>query len=119
VGEEAVFIKQLSINESHFGLPSGSLQQVIKKEMLPSWVVWQGLSRALLKLPKAESGNLNDKSIVPFGLYVDCLQIDKRIRDAIRRAAQGSKLFDMLQSKLCKVADYEGLRTEIDKLAKT
>jgi len=119
VGEEAVFIKQLSINESQFGLPSGSLRQVIKKEMLPSWVVWQGLSRALLKLPKAESGNLNDKSIVPFGLYVDRIQVDKRIRDAIRRAAQASNLFDMLQSKLFKATDYEGLRMEIDNLAKT
>lgn len=119
VGDEAVFVKQLSINESQLGLPIGTLQQVIKKEMLPSWVVWQGLSRALLKLPKAESGNLNDKSIVPFGLYVDAFQTDKRIRDAIRRAGQASSLFNVLQRKVFKASDYEGLCTEIDNVSKT
>jgi hypothetical protein len=117
VGDEAVFIKQLSINESQFRLPNGALQQVIRKEMLPSWVVWSGLSRALLKLPKAESGNLNDKSIVPFGLYVDSLQVDKRIRDAIRRVARSSKLFATLQSKLFEGTDYKRLCEEIDDLA--
>jgi hypothetical protein len=117
VGEEAVFAKQLSINESRFGLPNGALQRVVKKEMLPSWVIWQGLSRALLKLPKAERGNVNDKSIVPFGLYLDRLQVDKRIRDAIRRVARSSNLFATLQSKLFEATDYKRLCEEIDDLA--
>ena len=81
--------------------------------------MWSGLSRALLKLPKAESGNLNDKSILPFGLYVDGLQVDKRIRDAIRRTARASTLFGVLQTKLFKTTDYGGLQMEIDNLSKT
>jgi hypothetical protein len=119
VGEEAVFIKQLAIHESHFGLPIGTLQRVITKEMLPSWLVWRDIGRALLKLPKAEPGNVIDKSILPFGLYVDGLQVDKRIRDAIRRAAPSSKLLDTIQTKLLKATRYKDLLMEVDSFVRS
>lgn len=116
VGDEAVFIKQLSVHERRLKLPPGSLRQALQKEMLPSWTVWQKLDRAIRRLPKAESGNVNDKMIATFGLYVDYIQLDKRIRNCVIQIARRSELFAGIQSKLITTGDYSSLILELERI---
>jgi len=117
VGEEAVFIKQLSIHERRLNLPPGSIRRIVRKEMLPSWLVWRDVDHAVKRLPKAESGNVNDKLIVPFGLYVDGLQLDKRIRNCVSEQARKSKLMAIIRSRLVSGGDYQRLASELDVIA--
>ena len=114
VGEEAVFIKQLSINEQRLGLPIESLRQFIRKEMLPSWQVGSDIDRAIKRLPKAESGNLNDKFVVPFGLYVDALQVDKRVRHCVDELARNSELISIIKERLLRGRTCDELASELD-----
>lgn len=116
IGDEAVFIKQLTVHERRLNLPPGSLRQALRKEMLPSWTVWQKLHRAIRRLPKAESGNVNDKMIATFGLYVDYIQLDKRIRNCVIQIARRSELFTGLQSKLITAGNYNSLILELERI---
>jgi hypothetical protein len=116
MGEEAVFIKQLAIHERRLNLPTGTLRQALRKEMLPSWIVGQCLSREIKRLPKAESGNLNDKMIATFGLYVDHIQLDKRIRHCIKKLAKTSELFQIINNRLIKSSDHKGLVSELEEI---
>lgn len=114
MGCEAVFIKQLSVHERRLGMPPGSLKQVARKEMLPSWSVWQGLDRAIRRLPKAETGNLNDKAIATFGPYVDYIQLDKRIRHCVAELAPKSELFASIKGRLLGGGDHASLVRELE-----
>jgi hypothetical protein len=58
----------------------------LRKEQIPSWVVWEQVHRRMKQLPRAEIGNVNDQHIVGFGLYVDVLNVDKRIAELLRQA---------------------------------
>src|SRR5260370_38414234 len=64
----------------------------IRKEAMPSWIVWQEIDRRIRNLKRAEIGNLNDKHIPAFGLYVDVLNVDKRIAEILRQAAKNHTL---------------------------
>lgn len=114
IGDEAVFIKQLSVHERRLKLPSGTLKQSLRKEMLPSWVVWHELDRAIRRLPKAEAGNINDKMVAAFGLYVDHIQLDKRIRHFVNELAPKSELFALIQSRLIAGGDNASLVRELE-----
>ncbi len=114
VGEEAVFIKQLSINERRLNLPAGSLRQIIRKEMLPSWQIGAAIDRAIKGLPKAEAGNLNDKFVLPFGLYVDALQVDKRVRHCVDELARSCELMAVIKARLLRGRTYAELTSELD-----
>lgn len=116
IGDEAVFIKQLSTHERRLNLPDGSLKHAVRKEMLPSWRISQLLGREIRRIPKAESGNLNDKMIATFGLYVDYIQLDKRIRNCINQLAKKSELFQILNRRLIKAGNYNGLISELEQI---
>jgi hypothetical protein len=53
------------------------------------------LDQRIKQFPKAEIGNTNDKHIAGFGLYVDILNVDKRITHLLRQAGPSHEL--MLQ----------------------
>lgn len=116
MGDEAVFVKQLSVHERRLQLPSGTLKQAVRKEMLPSWSVWHELDRAIRRFPKAETGNVNDKMMAIFGLYVDHIQVDKRIRHCVTQLAPKSELFALIKSRLIAAGDYVSLVRELERI---
>ena len=84
---EAAFVQQMHVITDGF---SGSQVQSaarLRKEQIPSWVVWEQVDRRMKQLPRAEIGNVNDKHIVGFGLFVDVLNVDKRVAECLRQAA--------------------------------
>ncbi len=115
-GDEAVFVKQLAVYERRKSLPQGSLKHQIRKEMLPSWIVKHDMNCAIRQLPKAEAGNVNDISIVSFGLYVDRIQFDKRIRHFVTELARKSALFALIKSRLIGTAGYSAVIVDLERM---
>lgn len=116
VGYEAVFMKQIELHEDRLSLPRGTLARLIRKESLPSWVVWQEVDRAMKRLQKAEASSLNDKWMVPFSLYVDAMEVDKRVLDCVKQAAARHPLLKQVQSRLFRSRDLKDLSEKIDAL---
>jgi len=75
----------------------------------PSWLVWQEIDRRLRQLPRAETGNMHDKYAASFGLYVDILNVDKRIADIIRQAARICPLLKILHERIPRQRGFDGL----------
>jgi hypothetical protein len=69
-----------------FSVSQAQLAARLRKEQIPSWLVWEQVDRRMKQLPRAEIGNVNDKHIVGFGLYVDVLNADKRVAEFLRQA---------------------------------
>jgi len=52
---------------------------------------------------------MHDKYAASFGLYVDILNVDKRIADIIRQAARTYPLFKILHERIPKRRGFDGL----------
>ena len=79
MGRESHFRKLLELQNG--GSPSWLLYPVVTQDMVPSWIVWREVDRAMKNCSKAAASNLNDMSIISFALYVDALECDKRVRE--------------------------------------
>jgi hypothetical protein len=86
VGYEVLFLQQMRVITAGFSVSQAQLAARLRKEQIPSWLVWEQVDRRMKQLPRAEIGNVNDKHIVGFGLYVDVLNADKRVAEFLRQA---------------------------------
>ncbi len=117
VGYEGIFRKILELHESWLSLPHNSLHTVLKQDMIPSWIVWREVDRAMKNFPKAAASNLNDKAIIPFALYVDGLECDKRVRDSVKQAMKRHRLLAMIEKKLLRRKNYADLMLQLEHIA--
>ncbi len=109
VGYEGIFVKQQEVIAEQLLQNKEELIARVRKEVVPSWVVWQEVDRRIKKLPKAESGNVNDKHMVGFGPYVDVINVDKRIADALRQASRKHSLLKLIYDRVPKRRGFIGL----------
>jgi len=72
----------------------------ITQNKIPSWMIWREADQAMKAKGKASGSNLNDKYILPFGLYVDALDVDKRVNHLVRTLKGRSSLFQNLHDRL-------------------
>jgi hypothetical protein len=107
-GYEAVFVKSLTIHAARLKVDYRVLRERLRQEQLPSWIVWRELDRRLGQLPKASASDMNDVTIAAFGLYVDHIEVDKRVAELVRQAS-GQKLLDLLNSRLLHYRGYKEL----------
>jgi hypothetical protein len=107
-GYEAVFVKMLTIHARRLKVDYKMLREKVRQEQLPSWIVWRELDRRLKQLPKASASDSNDTTIAPFGLYVDYIEVDKRIAELVRQAS-GQEMLGLLQSRLVGYSSYKDL----------
>jgi hypothetical protein len=84
---EVGFLQQMRVITDSFSASEAQSAVRLRKDQIPSWVVWEQVDRRMKQLPRAEIGNVNDKHIVGFGLYVDVLNVDKRVAECLRQAA--------------------------------
>ena len=106
---EFLFVSSMQIYARRLNRSKNELLQMVRKESVPSWVVWQEVDRRLRQFPKAETGNMHDKYAASFGLYVDVLNVDKRIADIIRQAAREHPLLETLNKRIPKRRGFDGL----------
>jgi len=117
VGFEYTFVGHLQTHERRLKLPQGTLKQFVRKEQLPSWIVWREVSRAIRRLPKAEASSLNDKMIVPFALYLDGVEVDKRIRNCIREASSTHPLMKITDAHVFRSKPLKALADHLESIA--
>jgi hypothetical protein len=113
VGYEGIFVAQMEIHAEQLLRNKAELLETIRKEAIPSWVVWQEIDRRIRKLKRAEIGNLNDKHIPAFGLYVDVLNVDKRIAEILRQAAKAHTLLGQVYAAVPNERGFSGLLTRL------
>jgi hypothetical protein len=89
---EAAFVMEIEAIARRLLKNKNELLHVVRKEQLPSWVVWNELHRKILRMPKSQIGNGNDKNIAAFGLYVDVLDVDKRIVEMLQQSSRENSL---------------------------
>jgi len=106
---ESIFVSSMRIYARRLNRIKEELLELVRKESVPSWLVWQEIDRRLRQLPNAETGNMHDKYAASFGLYVDILNVDKRIADIIRQAARTYPLFKILHERIPKRRGFDGL----------
>jgi hypothetical protein len=83
---EGLFVQQMRVITAGYSLSQAQLAARLRKEQIPSWLVWEQVDRRMKQSRRAEIGNVNDKYIVGFGLYVDVLNADKRVAEFLRQA---------------------------------
>jgi hypothetical protein len=106
---EAVFVAQIGINARNLLIPREEVLTRVRKEQIPSWVIWQEIDSRMKQFPLAEVGNVNDRYIVAFGPYVDVLNVDKRVAEILRQAGQRSTLLQSVRARVPTKAGLSGL----------
>jgi hypothetical protein len=87
----------------------------IRKEQLPSWMVWQELDMRMRQLPKAEIGNIEDREIASFIPYVDLVNVDKRVREIFRQLSRENQLFSEAYKRVPEKPGVPGLIEALEK----
>ena len=119
VGFEGLFILYLKTHERRLGLPRGTLKQFVRQEQVPSWIVWREVARTIRRLQKAEASTLNDKMIMPFALYIDGVEVDKRIRHCIREAVSFDPLMKIVDSRVFRRKNLTDLANQLEKIGES
>lgn len=102
VNYEAVFVAQMQVYARRLGKSRDELLAKVRKEQMPSWSVWHELDSRIKQLPRAEIGNVQDKYIASFGVYVDLIDVDKRIAELLRQASKTNSLCLMVFQRVPK-----------------
>lgn len=118
IGYEAIFVAQHRIFERRLRLPPGALRESLRQENVPSWMVWREVDREIKRLARAEGSSLMDKMILPFALYLDALEVDKRIHHCVRQAAKRSPLVKQIEHKVFKSGGIDTLAAQLEGIAK-
>lgn len=117
VAYEVTFVGSLRVHERRLSLPAGCLFQIARQESVPSWIVWREVHRAIKRIPKAEGSSQHDAMTVPFGLYVDALETDKRALEAVRQASTKHPAVQAIASRIFRSGDLNDLAGRIEALA--
>lgn len=97
---EATFVPSLGVHERRLGLPAGTLRQFVRQDRVPSWIVWRQTNQAMKTLQRAEGSNLNDAMIVPFALYIETLEVDKRVFHCVKQRRSRHPLMNKVAERL-------------------
>lgn len=117
VGFEGLFTSYFKTHERRLGVPPGTLKQFVRQEQIPSWIVWREVARTIRRLQKAEASTLNDKMIMPFALYIDGVEVDKRTRHCIREAVPSDPLMKIVDSRTFRRKNFTDLGNQLEKIA--
>jgi hypothetical protein len=97
---EATFVPALGVHERRLNLPPGTLRQFVRQDRVPSWIVWRQTDQAMKTLKKAEGSSINDAMIVPFALYIDAVEVDKRVFHCVQQRRSRHPLMDTVFARL-------------------
>jgi hypothetical protein len=85
------------------------LVRSVRKEQLPSWLIWQEIDRRMKQFPRAEIGNVNDRQILSFSPYIDVLNVDKRVAELLRQAATSHEILNRVYQRIPPGRGFKGL----------
>jgi hypothetical protein len=93
----------------------------LEQKHVPYWTVWRHVDHVRKNVGRAAGSDLNDRYLVPFGLYVDGIEVDKRMKDAVKRARKDSHVFDIITHRILshdRGKGYGGLVSALKNLAR-
>jgi hypothetical protein len=115
---ETTFLPALGVHERRMNLPIGTLRQFVRQDRLPSWIVWRQTNQAMKTLKKAEGSSLNDAMIVPFALYIDAVEVDKRVFHCVQQRRSHHALMDRVATHVFCSKGLAGLASNLEILAR-
>lgn len=118
VGEEATFMEYLKTHERRLNLPAGTIKNFVRREFLPSWIVRILVDQKIKKMQRAEGSSLNDKFMIPFAMYLDAFEADKRICDCVRRASKEHPFMATVNQRIFRRGSMTELAGRLEALEK-
>jgi len=114
---EATFAPSLGVHERRLNLPAGTLRQFVRQDRLPSWIVWRQTNQSMKTLKKAEGSSLNDAMIVPFALYIDAVEVDKRVFHCVQQRRLRHPLMGKAAARLFCSKGLRDLASKLETMA--
>jgi hypothetical protein len=114
---ETTFVPALGVHERRLNLPPGRLRQFVRQDRVPSWIVWRQTNQAMKTLKKAEGSSLNDAMIVPFALYIDAVEVDKRVFHCVQHRRSRHPLMDTVIARLFCSKGLRDLASKLETMA--
>jgi hypothetical protein len=116
---EVLFRNQMRRWETLLGYSSGFIYKRIQQSSLPTWIAWRELDSLTRNHGPALGSNIVDLALAVFALYLDYVQVDKRIFDSAGRATKKHSLLSTFQSKMFRTTgrNYQKLYAELEGIA--
>jgi hypothetical protein len=88
-------------------LPKGAIYQAIRREMLPSWMISRELRHLAKGATKAAGSDMIDFPLAAVGLYVDKIQVDKRVLGYLNGRSGKNPLFAKIAPRAFRSKDLK------------
>lgn len=91
----------------------------LNQNALPTWVAWREIDRMTRGHGPALGSTILDVALAVFALYLESVQVDKRIFDSAGRAATAHPLLSTIQSKMFRTTgrNYQKLHADLQRIA--
>jgi hypothetical protein len=107
---ETLFRCRMATHEKRMRLPDGAAYKALTRDQLSSLVAWFALDQAAKSnMPTAEGSNMIDFPLAAFALYIDKVQVDRRVLHQARMAANRNPFFERVYKNLFRTRDPKDL----------
>lgn len=114
---ETVFRSRMATHEKRMRLPNGAAYKALSRDMLPSLFAWFALDAAARSnMPTAQGSNMIDFPLAAFALYIDKVQVDKRVLHQAEMAANKAPFLERVYKNLFRTKDLQDLLSALTAL---
>lgn len=113
---EGVFVGQMGIVADSMKIPRDLVLAAASQWSMPSWKIWRFLDEHVRQDSRARGSNLTDKQLSCWGIYLDGIEVDKRMREYIRQGTANNSIIDALSQRLIRGGTYRKLLQELEKI---
>lgn len=107
---ETLFRSRMATHERRMHLPDGAAYKALSRHMLPSLVAWFAFDQAAKSnMPTAKGGNMIDFPLAAFALYIDKVQVDKRVFHQVEMAANKNLFLERIKANIFRAKDLKSL----------
>jgi hypothetical protein len=107
---ETLFRSRMATHETRMSLPPGAAYNALTRLMLPSFVAWFEFDQAARSnMPTPQGSNMIDFPLAAFALYVDKVQVDKRVLHQAEMAARQNPFLEKVRRNLFRTPDLKSL----------
>ena len=91
-------------------LPDRAAYKALSRHMVPSLVAWFAFDQAAKSnMPTAKNENMIDFLLAAFALYVDKVQVDKRVFHQAEMAANKNPFLERIKANMFRAKDLKSL----------
>jgi hypothetical protein len=114
---ETLFRSRMATHEIRMRLPDGTAYKAITRQMLPSMVAWFAFDQAAKSnKPTAEGSGMIDFPLAALALYLNKVQVDKRVLHQAEAAARKNPWLERIHRNLFRSKDVQDLLSVLNSL---